>query len=1234
MKPNKVLRDFKVRCNENNRKVIFKQIGTKKLVLIENDEGKFETYIYLEGLGGKILSYNKSIWVSKFEKIYIEKKNCKILFNFYGDWLATTVKQFIESRKDGKKELEGYQAVIDFDTSFKFQRKNNEEENFVHLHNHFEYSQLDGTLRAKQWLEYCADNNIKAISLTDHGTLSGIMDFYLEAKKKNIKPILGIETYIVEGLSNERSATRHLTLLARNNIGWRNLLKLNTFAQLEGFYYKPRITYKKLLEYGKGLIILTGCPASKFIEYLRNSNIIAAIKLYKFYCQCSGEENVYIEYQYHNFKRKESLLEQDLIHRNMVKVIKQLKKLKMNPKVVVTNDCHYILPEDFDVWDSISKINIIKDDEDRKDILDDLYLKSRKQLFTEFQQTKIYKKNLVTIEQFAQWCNNSVRIAKRCNVEIPVGQHNLPEFPFDKNKYKTKEELFDGIIKKGFDIKIVRQWNPQIKHSKKHTLKNYHERLQKEIEVIKKAGFVDYFLIIWDIIKSAKQNGIFVGAARGSVAGSLVAYVMDITDVDPIKFDLLFERFLNETRVSGERAKEADSLPDIDMDFESYGRDWVKHYVEKRYGKRNVCSLATFGRLQLRAAIKDIGKNYGGLSFEYLNQITRNIFGSEKEDLVEALVKNKEVEEFLDENQDIMKIVYRCMGQVRHSSVHPAGMIISPKYRVNNKGKKVLAHLDDFIPIKNMTSKENKEEKVLVSEWEGNFVERRGLLKIDVLGIRQLDIFKDILKLIEIKYNEKIDLNNIDLEDSKVYEKFCQGDTEGVFQFKSRTQKDYQKKLQPSEFEHLIAANALLRPGAMSSDAHNDFVAMKNGDKEAEFDRGLEKVTEKTQGLYIYQEQIMQAMVVGGGLSLSEADVVRTAIKKFDREKMEKYKDKFLNGIKRIHKYNDKEAKKVWDKLVAFSGYGFNRSHSCSYAMIGYQCQWLKVYYPSEFWVVNLEYAGEDDRLEYVNRILNSYSNIEFVYPDINESKVGFDIKYEKNKEKIIWGLRHIKGVGDKASVAIIEARSNKEFVSLKDFLDRVEKRVVNKRVVEALIYAGAFDELYDIEKDKQDGKRFTILVDYYKLRKEKKELQFEGDLFYKSEYKRLVGVNIVDWDKVLEHNGLKDDNDYTTLYEDWQLKDEKSYCLIAGVVLKVIERTTKKGDLFGIVELQQQGVSVDILIWSDHWIDEKFKDKIKIGSYIAIRGIKMKDTFKNSYILQTKSGVTELWKLKTKKIL
>ena len=637
-----------------------------------------------------------------------------------------------------------------------------------------------------------------------------------------------------------------------------------------------------------------------------------------------------------------------------------------------------------------------------------------------------------------------------------------------------------------------------------------------------------------------------------------------------------------------------DSLPDVDCDFQQAERHWVKHYLENKYGKNNVCSLATYGRLQLRAAIKDISK-VKNLGFEFVNNITRSIYGNQWEDLIEAISKNEDVKHFIEDYPDIMNIVERCLGQVRHSSIHPAGVIISPQYKIVND-KKIKSTLDDFIPVKLMSSKDNI-NKELVSEWEGYYVERRGLLKIDILGIKQLDIFKYISSLIKKNYNKEINFSEIPLDDDKVFEKFRLGDTEGVFQFKSNLQKDYQRKLQADNIEHLIAANALLRPGAMISNAHTDYVDIKSGKKAPQYDKGLESVTKETLGLYIYQEQIMNAMVVGGGLSLAEADAVRTYIKHFDKEKMATFKNKFILGIKRLHNYNDKEALVVWEKLMAFSSYGFNKAHSCSYAILGYQCQYLKTYYSKEFWIANLEYADEDDRVEYINRILTSYSNLVSIkFPDINESSVRFSLV----KSKIVWGLTHIKGVGEKASVAILKARSKEDFKSLKDFFDKVEKRIVNKRVFLSLIYSGTFDSFYDIEKPIE---RFKIISDYYKIRKEKESLKIEQEDFYDFEYKRLLGINIIDWDTLISKNKKIDINKYSSLEELDNIPDG-SNILVAGLVIKFFEQEYKnKKGFYGRVNLQQNGFECDLMIWDLVW--QQVKDKLKIGKRIAFFGRK-----------------------------
>lgn len=943
----------------------------------------------------------------------------------------------------------------------------------------------------------------------------------------------------------------------------------------------------------------------------------------------------------------------------------------------------------------------------------------------------------------------------------------------------------------------------------------------------------------------------------------------------------------------GEKKARNDQLPDIDLDFESRGRDWVKRYIETKYGKMNVCSLATYGRLQLRAAIKDVSK-IKNLGFEYVNKVTKGIFGNGWTDLVEALSRYENVRDFVEENPDIMSIVERCIGQVRHSSIHPAGVIISPKYRTLKNGKKKKAHLDDFIPIKFM--KGSGDEKELVSEWEGNFVERRGLLKVDILGIRQLDIFKLISDLVKKNKGMDIDFDNIPLDDDKVFEKFREGDTEGVFQFKSHTQKEYQKSLKADNIEHLIASNALLRPGAMISNAHKKYIDIKEGKSYPEFDKGLEVVTKDTFGLYVYQEQIMQAMVVGGGLSLAEADIVRcisgetilylcsggggspfsksersieelynrvykkskgknrfykegeiyknkrfknkdflfwvryydkkdnvikygkmrdiifngkqktwivllknnkkiritkkhrlltvngykklyelkigdeilcngdliknkivrytgegsggwqkdkknliklknghfakdrrtikfknakkiannrsnvceeckeehtryeyhhldgnhlnnavkniikvcsgchkkldykigrrnkdknlhrkyevetskivsieyfgeenvydvvmdhphnfiangivshnSIIKKFDREKMKSFKDKFIKGIKKIHKYNSEDATRVWDKLMAFSSYGFNRSHSCSYAIIGYWCNWFKVYFPEEFWIANLQFASEDDRINYINRILSSYPKVKIKFPDINESLINFKL----DGGNIIWGISYIKGVGEKAAVAILKARKGKDFSSLKDFFDRVEKRVVNKRVFNSLILSGAFDKLYDIEEPYE---RYKIFQDYEKIKKDKsitENIPENDNDYFVSEYNRLLGVNIVNWDEVIKNKKGIDYNLYIPL-DQWEDVENNSYIWVAGSILKFFERKYKKDPekSFALIVIQQNGIEKTIKIWwDDIWQDEKVRKRVKIGRKIAFYGIKVEDSFDNKEVMNS----------------
>jgi DNA polymerase-3 subunit alpha len=483
----------------------------------------------------KIFNQDKTICLTRKEIEFLyEFPKTKVAFYLAGFWFVSD----IVLKEDDKGNVTG---VVEYKEPFENHKKADKEIEFVHLHNHFEYSQLDGCFDAGKWIDRCKEVGFKALALTDHGSLAGIMDFYLTAKKKgDVKPIFGIEAYVCKELVDDRKSFFHLTILARNETGWRNLLKMNTEAQ-ENFYYRPRVTFDSLQRHGKGLVILTGCPSSLFIAYMREGKFIKAQKLYDFYCDCVGEENVYIEIQIHDLGEAQAVEEQFQIHNGIRHFCEKLEEEGLKPKIVLTNDAHFLLPEDNDIFFAIGKINIKGGEQKDVKLYTDIYLKTRKEMFETFKRSKAYQKGIFSVDDFKDWCRTTVDIAQDCNTEITIGKHNLPKFPFNKSKYADEKEMFDAIIHRGIKKKLVKRnlWN-----------KVYRKRLKYEADVIKNAGFVHYFLIIWDIIQSAKKEGIYVGAARGSVAGSLVAYTMNITDVDPIKFNLMFERFLNSTRTT------------------------------------------------------------------------------------------------------------------------------------------------------------------------------------------------------------------------------------------------------------------------------------------------------------------------------------------------------------------------------------------------------------------------------------------------------------------------------------------------------------------------------------------------------------------------------------------------------------------------------------------------------------------------------------------------------------
>lgn len=937
-----------------------------------------------------------------------------------------------------------------------------------------------------------------------------------------------------------------VSLFARNYNGYKNLMFLNYY---ESFLFMKKgikvIPTKILLKYNEDLIGILNTyenfVLNNVLDLEKSFNNIKELYEYSFigieYYNCVGEE--------------------DKFRKN---VIEPILKNKFEKDVIYFNLSCYTNPIEEKSYKFLSKISNPNFFDDRK-----LHILDYEDIISLFE--KIVDENFLRTMLI-----NTIRISHLTNLIIPLSHYDLPLFDCQGDKIK----LFEKIIQQGIKKKLVPLFKKKLIDKDE-----YLKRIKYEKEVILSSNFVDYFLIIWDIVKWAKDNGIYTGVARGSVAGSLIAYVMDITGVDSIKFDLLFERFLNKARFSGERAKSGDALPDIDMDFESRKRDDVKNYILQKYGLKSCCSIGSFGKLQVRSAIKDIGKIFG-LSFDYINQITRRIQGNELKNLFDSASKDKEVFIFLKENPHLLEVVFTILSLPKSSSIHPAGMIIVPK------GKK----LWEYVPVRWVRDDVSEKGWSLITEWEGKHIDARGILKIDVLGIKQLDIFKDIENLILERYKKKVSFDEVitnDLHNKKVYKEFQNG-TEAVFQFKSPGLKTYMKLLKPDDFEDLVAANALYRPGSKLNNFHIKYVKIKQGDEDVYYDNELLKfVTEKTYGLYIYQEQIMQAVVTLGNLSMEEADIIRTSIKKFDKEKMSEFKDRFIVGAMK-NGCSKEQSEEIWNKLLAFSGYGFNKSHSCSYSMLGYYCQWLKVHFPLEFFTVNLNFSNDD----YINELIFKLKDfgIEFTLPDINRSDLFFVSDYKI--KKIFWSLSKIKGVGEKAAKDIVLARKKVgKFKSFEHFLKNVKKSLVNKRVVLNLIFSGAFDNMFGIKNKVLN--RMNIIKEYFKFRKEeiKMEDYIRTNFFFRSKQAELLNLrNFYDFDRFVKKRNL----DYDPL-SMIRITPQNSIVNFIGIVVGRRVFKTKKGQEMMVITLENNGEQIDVVVFPYDYSENKIRlEKVSFG--------------------------------------
>jgi DNA polymerase-3 subunit alpha len=884
---------------------------------------------------------------------------------------------------------------------------------FVHLHCHTDYSLLDGACEIKQLMNIVAEQKMPAVAMTDHGNLFGAVEFYNAAKDKGVHPVIGCEVYVSQQGHKTRSDTdryNHLVLLCENQDGYRNLIKLVSSAYLDGFYYKPRIDLDLLQQHSKGLIGMSACLRGHIPETILNERYDDARRMAHQYGDILGKNNFFLEVQDHH-------LEQDR------KLTPQLVRLSSETgfPLVATNDSHYLRKDDARAHEILLCIQTGKgmnDPNRMKWNTPDFYLKSREEMMELFGELE-------------HALDRTWEIAQRCEVKLEKVKDPFPRF--DIPKEHTTDTYFEYVARQGFEKRRARLEAMRQKGILKHDLAEYAERLDREIKMIQNMKFSGYFLVVWDFIRYAKDNGIPVGPGRGSAAGSLVSYAMQITDIDPLQYGLLFERFLNPERVS---------FPDVDVDFCMNRRGEVIQYVTQKYGREQVAQIITFNTLGARAAIKDVGRVLE-IPFADVERVTKlipNILNIKLGDAIEQEPGLQEAQKKDPRVADVLNVALRLEGLARNCSVHAAGVVISP------------LPLKDLVPL----YKTNRDE--IVTQFDMSGLEKLQLLKMDFLGLTTLTLIHDALRLISKRHGVEIVPEDLPLDDGPTYEIFCKGLTSGVFQFESEGMRDILRRYHPSRLEDLTALNALYRPGPIQGGMVDDFIERKWGRRAVTYDLPeLKELLEETYGVIVYQEQVMQISNRVAGYSLGDADLLRRAMGKKKVEEMAKQRARFISGALERN-FPQKKVEKIFDLMEQFAGYGFNKSHSAAYAFLAYVTAYLKAHYPVDFMAALLtsETGNTAKVVKYINECREM--NIRILPPDVNHSDWSFT---PDGDEAIRFGLGAVKNLGQGAVEAIGKSRDAEgKFKSIYEFCERVDLSAVNRRMIESLIRAGAMDEL------------------------------------------------------------------------------------------------------------------------------------------------------------------------------
>jgi DNA polymerase-3 subunit alpha len=1031
---------------------------------------------------------------------------------------------------------------------------------FVHLHVHTEYSLLDGAARIEELLEKAVNKGMSSLAITDHGNMYGAIEFYKAAKEAGIKPIIGSEVYVAprsrfdkEGKKDDQ--LHHLVLLAKNNKGYRNLLKLISLGYLEGFYYKPRVDLEALKKYSDGLICLSGCLAGEVAKGILNEQGDQVKETIRNYQQIFGKDNYYLELQ------DQGLREEKIVNKNLMKISEEL-----DIPVVATNDVHYLEQEDAQAHDVLLCIQTGKNlsDEDRMKFPNDqFYLKDGQEMAEVFSDTP-------------EAIENTVKIAQRCNVEFDFEQTYLPPYEVPEGESLTsylRELCLSGVKRRYGEL------TEEVK-----------ERLDYELRIIEEMGYPAYFLIVWDFIKYAQKMGIMVGPGRGSAAGSLVSYLLGITDIDPLKHGLIFERFLNPARVS---------MPDIDIDFCYQRRDEVIDYVTRKYGQDKVAQIITFGTMAARAVIRDVGRVLN-IPYGKVDKIAKLIpFGANLEEALESSPELKNIYQNEEEIKHLIDYAQRLEGLPRHASTHAAGVVISKE------------ELTNYTPLQ-----QNKGE--VTTQYPMNNLEEIGLLKMDFLGLRTLTVINNSLKIIKRTQEIELDLSEVPLDDQGTYKLLQTGNTEGLFQIESNLFQRLIVDLQATKFEDLVALLALGRPGPLGSGMVDDFVERRHGKAEIEYlHPDLEEILKETYGVIVYQEQVMKIANEIAGYSLGEADILRRGMGKKKPELLKKHRQKFIDGANEKG-YSEDLANELFDLMEYFGGYGFNKSHSAAYALVSYQTAYLKNYYPVEFMASLLSSVmGNSDKVaRYIEECRRM--EIEVLAPDVNESEVRFTVI----NQKIRFGLEAVKNVGQKAIEEIIKAREEKgSFDSIADFCEKVSLGKVNQRVIESLIKAGAFDslgvyraqlltildDLYEkyrrIQKEKGNGQQsFADFLDEDEFVND--DLELPGISEYSQEQllsmeKEYLGLYI-SGHPIDNYESLLQKEEITSIIDVKELADGKEV-MIGGIINDLKQITTKNGNEMAFIEIEGRAGQLEVIVFPD--LFGEFQNLLYKNEFILVTG-------------------------------